>query len=131
MKKRKLRGRPAGKQFDLSDIRKWFLKLFGIERALSLAFHGRPSLSRGFTRRQRQGHDGSLVAALPLELAAELLGEAFDQPAAEPGICAFRIDPLTIVRDRKAKLPGRPLERHENRALCIARKAVFDGIRHE
>jgi hypothetical protein len=30
---------------------------------------------RDFTRRQRQTRDGSLVAALPLDLSAELLGE--------------------------------------------------------
>jgi hypothetical protein len=36
---------------------------------------------------------GSLVAALPLDLSAELLGEVFDQPGADPGIRASRIDP--------------------------------------
>jgi hypothetical protein len=41
---------------------------------------------RGFTRRRRQTNAGSLVAALPLDLSAERLGEAFDQPAADPGI---------------------------------------------
>jgi hypothetical protein len=37
------------------------------------------------------------------------LGEAFDQPAAEPGIGASRIEPLAVVDDRQAKLPGHPL----------------------
>jgi hypothetical protein len=41
-------------------------------------------------------------------LAAELLGEALDQPSADPGIGASRIDALTVVRDHQAKLPGRP-----------------------
>jgi hypothetical protein len=42
-------------------------------------------------------------------LAAELLGEALDQPAAEPGIGASKIDPLAVVGDRQAKLPGHSL----------------------
>jgi hypothetical protein len=42
-------------------------------------------------------------------LAAELLGETFDQPAAEPGVGASNIDPLAIVGDRQAKLPRHPL----------------------
>jgi hypothetical protein len=37
-------------------------------------------------------------------LASELLGEAFHQPAAEPGIGA-RIGPLAVVRDRQAEAP--------------------------
>ena len=64
-------------------------------------------------------------------MAAELLGEALDQPAAEPGIGASRIDPLAVVGDRQAELPRHPLQRHQDSALCVARKSIFDGIRHE
>jgi hypothetical protein len=32
------------------------------------------------------------------------LGEGLDQPAADPGIGASRIDPLAVVSDRKVKL---------------------------
>ena len=63
---------------------------------------------RAFTRRQYQAHGRTLAAALPLDLAAELLGEALDQPAAEPGVGASRIDALAVVGDRQAKLPGTP-----------------------
>jgi hypothetical protein len=41
------------------------------------------------------------------ELAAELLGEAFAQPAAELGIGASKIDPLAVVGDRPTRsTPG-------------------------
>jgi len=43
---------------------------------------------RGFTRRQCQRHDGSLVAAHPLDLTVELSRKGIDQAAAEPGIRA-------------------------------------------
>jgi hypothetical protein len=59
---------------------------------------------RGFTRRQRQTHDGSIVAALPLDLAAELLGKAFDQPATDPGIRALRINPKGQFRAQQPLL---------------------------
>jgi hypothetical protein len=62
-----------------------------------------------FTRRQDQLHGGAPAVALPFDLAAELLSEAVDQPAAEPGIGASRIEPNAIVGDRQAKLPGHPL----------------------
>jgi hypothetical protein len=68
----------------------------------------RASFLRAFMRRQDQLHGRTPAIALPLELASELLGEAFHQPAAEPGIGA-RIGPLAVVRDRQAKLPRRPL----------------------
>jgi hypothetical protein len=64
---------------------------------------------RTFARRQDQVHGRTPAVALPLELTAELLGEAFDQPAAEPGIGASRIGPLAVVCDRQAKFPRRPL----------------------
>jgi hypothetical protein len=41
---------------------------------------------RGITRRQCQTLDGSLVAALPLDFAAELSRKGIGQPAAESGI---------------------------------------------
>jgi hypothetical protein len=44
------------------------------------------------------------VAALPLDLSAELLGEAFDQPAADPGIRASSIDPEDQLRARERLL---------------------------
>jgi hypothetical protein len=59
-----------------------------------------PRSLRGFTRRQCQTHDGSFVAALPFDLAAELSRKGIDQPAAEPGIGSSRIGPLPIVGDR-------------------------------
>jgi hypothetical protein len=59
---------------------------------------------RGFTRRQCQTYDGSLVAAHPLDLAAELSRKGIDQPAADPGIGPSRIGPLPVVGDRQAKL---------------------------
>ena len=52
-------------------------------------------------RRQRQTHDGSLVAALPLDLSAELVGRAFDQPAADP---RKRIDPEGQLRAQATTL---------------------------
>ena len=61
------------------------------------------------TRRQDQVHGRSLAVALPLDLGAELLGKAVDQPAAEPGIGALCIEPFSIVGDRQAKLAGAPL----------------------
>jgi hypothetical protein len=54
-------------------------------------------------------HGRTLTVALPLDLAAELLGKAVDQPAAEPGIDTSRIEPVAIVGDRQAKLPWHPL----------------------
>src|SRR5271166_717731 len=42
---------------------------------------------RDFTRRQRQTHDGSLVAALPLDLSAELLGELSTNRPPTPEPC--------------------------------------------
>jgi hypothetical protein len=54
-------------------------------------------------------HRSTLAAALPLDLAAELLCEGVNQAAAEPGIGPSRIEPLAVVRDRQAKLPGQPL----------------------
>src|SRR5476651_16405 len=72
-----------------------------------------------------------MAVALPLDLAAELLGEAVDQPAAEPGIGALRIEALAVVGDRQAKLPERPLQRHLDRALCPGGKSILDGIRDE
>ena len=59
----------------------------------------------GITRRQFQTHDGSLIAAHPFDLAAELSRKGIDQPATEPGIRALRIGPLPVVGDRQAKLP--------------------------
>ena len=50
-----------------------------------------------------------MAVALPLDLAAELLGEAVDQLAAKPAIGPSRIEPLAVVGDRQAKLPGHPL----------------------
>jgi hypothetical protein len=64
---------------------------------------------RAFTRRQDQVHGRTSAVALPLESTAELLGEAFDQPSAEPGIGASRIGPFAVVRDHQTKLPRRPL----------------------
>jgi hypothetical protein len=64
---------------------------------------------RGFTRRQYQTHDGSLVAALPFDLAAELSRKGIDQPAAKPGILASRIDPLAVIGDDQAKLSRKAL----------------------
>jgi len=60
-------------------------------------------------RRQNQAHGRTLAATLPLDLAAELLGEALDQPAAEPRVGASGIDSLAIVGDRQAKRPRDPL----------------------
>ena len=65
------------------------------------------TMPRGFRRRQCQAHDGALVVALPLDLATELLEEGLDQPAADPGIGASRIDPLAVVSDRKVYSRGR------------------------
>jgi hypothetical protein len=45
-------------------------------------------------------HGSTLAIALPLDLATELLGEAVDQPAAEPGIGPSRIEALAVVGDR-------------------------------
>jgi hypothetical protein len=53
--------------------------------------------------RERQKHDGSLVAARPLDLGAGRLGEAFDQPAADPGIRASKSGGSTA---RKATAPA-------------------------
>ena len=47
-----------------------------------------------------------MAVALPLDLAAELLGEAVDQPSAEPGIARSRIEPLAVVGNCQAKLPA-------------------------
>src|ERR1035437_4471423 len=52
---------------------------------------------RDFTRRQCQRHDGSLVAAHPLDLTVELSRKGIDQAAAEPGIRELRIGPLPVV----------------------------------
>jgi hypothetical protein len=60
-------------------------------------------------RRQNQAHGRTLAATLPLDLAAELLGEALDQPAAEPRVGASGIDSLAVVGDRQAKRPRDPL----------------------
>src|ERR1700680_851930 len=65
--------------------------------------HARRSL-RGVMRRQCQRHDGSLVAARPLDPATELSRKGIDQPAAEPGIGPLRIGPLPVVGDGQAKL---------------------------
>lgn len=64
---------------------------------------------RAFTRRQGYVHGSTLAVAFPLDLAAELLGEAVDQPAPEPGIGVSRIAPLAVVGYRQPKLPGHPL----------------------
>ena len=64
----------------------------GIVARLSLQ---RDQITRSYNRQ------GALVVALPLDLATELLGEGLDQPAANPGIGASRIDPLAVVSDRK------------------------------
>ena len=49
-------------------------------------------------------HARTPAAALPLHLAAELLGEALDQPPPNSGIDALRIDPLAVIGDRQVKL---------------------------
>ena len=77
-------------------------------KAASLPVALRRSL-RGFTRRQYQTHDGSLVAAHPFDLAAKLSRKGIDQPAAEPGTLASRIDPLTVIGDDQAKLSRKAL----------------------
>ena len=82
------------------------------------------------TRRQNQAHGRTLAAALPLDLAAELLGEALDQPAAEPGVGASGIDSLAVVGDRQTKL-ARPALARPDGALDLARKSILDGIGHE
>src|SRR5271167_1159080 len=66
-------------------------------------YPSRAQIVRGFAR-QCQTHDGSRVAALPRDLAAELSRKGIDQPGAEPGIRASRIDPLAVIGDRQAKL---------------------------
>ena len=38
---------------------------------------------------------------------------------------------MAVVGDRQAKLRGRPLQRHRDRALCLARKSILDGVRNE
>src|SRR5439155_19993924 len=92
-------------------------------------FHTRGRLRRA--SRQDQVYGRALAAALALELAAELSSEGFDQPTAVPGIGASRIDPLTVVGDCQAKLAGSSLQGHSDRAPCLVRKAILDGIRHE
>jgi hypothetical protein len=54
-------------------------------------------------------HGSTLVVALPLDLAAKLLCEGVDQPAAEPRISPSRIEPLAVVGDGQAKFAGHPL----------------------
>ena len=49
-------------------------------------------------------HSSTLAVALPLDLATELLGEAVDEAAAEPGIGPSRIEAL-------ASEPHAPSER--------------------
>ena len=41
-------------------------------------------------------HGSTPAAALPLDLAVQLLGQAVDQAAAEPGIGPSRIEPLAV-----------------------------------
>src|ERR1019366_6726647 len=86
---------------------------------------------RGITRRQFQTHAGSLIAAHPFDLAAELPRKGIYQPAAEPGIRALRIGPLPVVGDRQAKLSRNSLQRYCDCASCLARERIFDGIRYE
>jgi len=76
----------------------------GIRRILEL-YGGRARDHQPSGRREDQFHGRALPVALPLDLAAELLGEAIHQPAAEPGIGALGIKPLAIVGDRQTKLP--------------------------
>src|SRR5664280_697437 len=92
--------------------------------------HARRSL-RGFTQRQCQRHDGSLAAAHPLDVAAELSRKGIDQAAAEPGIRASWIGPLAVVRDHQEKLSRKALQRHSDCAFWLAGEGIFDGIRYE
>src|ERR1700690_2152385 len=92
--------------------------------------HARRSL-RGVMRRQCQRHDGSLAAAHPLDLTAELSRKGIDQAAAEPGIRASRIGPLAVVGDHQEKLSRRALQRHSDRAFWHAGEGIFDGIRYQ
>src|ERR1700683_3859404 len=42
-----------------------------------------------------------------------------------------RIGSLAVIGGGQAKLAGRPLQRHQDSALRVARKSIFEGIRHE
>jgi hypothetical protein len=46
-----------------------------------------------------------MIAALPLDLAAELLSETLDQPAPQSGVNSLLIDPTALAM---AFLRGRP-----------------------
>src|ERR1043166_3885005 len=93
-------------------------KHFGIERQLSWAFHRRPSLARAYPHPRRSyaasreapsDARSSVVAAPGSTLAAELTGEAFDQPAADPGIRTSRINtrgPASRTAIAPAHLPA-------------------------
>jgi hypothetical protein len=72
-------------------------------------------------------HGSTLAVALPLDLAAELFGEAVDQPAAEPGIGPSRIEPLAVVGDRQAKLPGRPLYITDSMEAIFFTRMFWEG----
>ena len=51
-------------------------------------------------------HGGAAAVALALDLAAELLGEAVDEPAAEPGIGALGSSPLPSSATVRRSSPG-------------------------
>src|ERR1700722_12812538 len=78
---------------------------FPLRFMAGLLYHAGYPSHAGRSYGQCQTHDGSDVAALPYNLAAELARKGIDQPAAEPGIGPSRIRPLPVVADRQAKLP--------------------------
>ena len=61
---------------------------------------------QAFTGRQDYVDGSALPVALALDAAAELSGEAVDQPAAEPGIGLPGIETLAVVGDCQQAVPS-------------------------
>ena len=72
-----------------------------------------------------------MAAGLPLDEPAQLLCEAIDQPTAQSGIAASRIDPAAVIGHRQAKAARAAVERHHDRAARLARERILDGVHYE
>src|SRR6202023_3843759 len=107
--------RPAGTRFDPCDNRKWFARrllsreILGGRTAafLGVSSQALPGPRRTLTRVDRTRLHANTVFPVALSrstLAAELSGEAFDQPTADPGVRRGSIPRVSVAR-------GKPLLR--------------------
>ena len=99
-----------------------------VKQLMSGPFHSLIRQAKLALARQNEPHGSSLAAAFPFDQAAELLREALDQPAAEPGVGAARVNAFAVVCDRQAELARAALQRDSDGSFVLFGKAYLSAF---